>query len=156
MSFDRYYALCIQKLYHTHNYTVGGCWNKSLHLQPLQRRYCENSGGPASARVVRRYYCITYTQSLYAIIGSIAVGLVRNLVCGRPSYKISPEMFYFPDRRQLPSTSSLHDGCHVIRNEPGIIERARLTMLSCCEGCIDTNVVTISISCDRNYGRYVI
>ena len=28
--------------------TVGGSWNMSLQLQPLQRCYCENSGSPAS------------------------------------------------------------------------------------------------------------
>ena len=37
MTFDRRYALCIQNVYHRPNFTVGGSWNKSLHLQPLQR-----------------------------------------------------------------------------------------------------------------------
>ena len=46
MNFDRWYALCIQKLYHRPHFSVGGCWNKSFHLQPLQRYYCENSGNP--------------------------------------------------------------------------------------------------------------
>ena len=39
---DRRYALYIQKLYHRSHFTVGGCWNKNLHLQLLQRCYCEN------------------------------------------------------------------------------------------------------------------
>ena len=34
----------------------GGCWNKSLHLQPLQRCYCENSGSPDSSYVMRCHY----------------------------------------------------------------------------------------------------
>ena len=46
MNFDRRYALCIRKLYHRPNFTVGGCWNKCHHLQSLQRCYCENSGVP--------------------------------------------------------------------------------------------------------------
>ena len=60
-----------------------GSWNKSLHLQPLQRCYCENSGSPASACVMWRHYSITYTQSLHTVNGSLAVGRVRNLLCGR-------------------------------------------------------------------------
>ena len=48
MNFDRRYALCIQKLYHRPHFTVGGNWIKSLHLQPLQRCYCENSGSSRS------------------------------------------------------------------------------------------------------------
>ena len=66
MNLDRRYALCIQKLYHSSHFTVGGSWNKSLHLQPLQRCYCEDSESPASACVMRHHYCITYTQSLHA------------------------------------------------------------------------------------------
>ena len=86
MNFDRRYALCIQKIYHRPHFTVGGSWNKSLNLRPLQRCYCENSGSPASACVMRRHYSITYIQSVHAIIGLIAVGLVGNLFCGHPSY----------------------------------------------------------------------
>ena len=41
MNFGRRYARCIQKLYHRTHFIVGGSWNKSLHLQPLQRCYCE-------------------------------------------------------------------------------------------------------------------
>ena len=48
------------KLYHkAHHTVVGGRLNKSLHLQPLQRYYCENSGSPTSACVMRRHYSIT-------------------------------------------------------------------------------------------------
>ena len=46
MDLDWCYALHIQKLYHISHFTVGGCWNKSLHLQLLQRCYCENLGVP--------------------------------------------------------------------------------------------------------------
>ena len=80
MNFDRRYALCIQKLYLRPHLTVGGNWNKSLHLQPLQRCYCENSESLASECPMRRRYSITYTQSILAI----PVGRVRNLLCGRP------------------------------------------------------------------------
>ena len=86
MNFYRRYALCIQNLYHRQHLTVGGSWNKSLHLQPLQRCYCENSGSSASACVMRSHYSITYTQSLHAINGLITVGRVRNLLCGRSLY----------------------------------------------------------------------
>ena len=68
--------------------TVGGSWNKSLHLQPLQGCYCENSGSPVSAGVMQHRYSITYTQSLRAINGLLPVGRVGNLLCGRPSYLI--------------------------------------------------------------------
>ena len=54
MNFDRRCALCILKLYHGLHFTVGECLNKSLHLQPLQRCYCGNSGNPASACLMRR------------------------------------------------------------------------------------------------------
>ena len=40
--------------YHRPHLTIGGSWNKSLHVQPLQRCYCENSGSPASSCVMRR------------------------------------------------------------------------------------------------------
>ena len=86
MKLDRRYVLCIQKLYHRPHFTVGRCWNESLQLQPLQRLYYENSGSSASACVMRRHDCITYTQSLDAINGFIAVGQGRNLLCGRLSY----------------------------------------------------------------------
>ena len=86
MNFDRRYALCILKLYHRPHFTVGGCWNKSLHLKPLQRCYCENSGSTTSACIMRRHYSITYMQSLHSINGLLAVGRVGNLLCGRPSY----------------------------------------------------------------------
>ena len=58
----------------------------SFHFQPLQRCYCENSGSPASACVIRRHYSITYTQSFHAINGLLAVGRVGILLCGRPLY----------------------------------------------------------------------
>ena len=78
IKFDRRYALYIQILYHWLHFTVGGSCNKSLHLQPLQRCYCENSGSPASACII--------TQSLHAINGLIAVGQMGNSFCWRPSY----------------------------------------------------------------------
>ena len=62
---------------------VGGSWKKSLHLQPLQWCYCENSGSPASACVMRRRYSITYKQSFHAIYGLLAAGRVGNLLCVR-------------------------------------------------------------------------
>ena len=62
MNFDRRCALFIQKLYHRPHFTVGESWNKSLHLKSLQRFYCENSGSPASACVMRRHYSIKCTQ----------------------------------------------------------------------------------------------
>ena len=55
------------KLYHRLHFTVGGNWNKSLHLQLLQRCYCENSGSPASACIMWCRYSVTYMQSLHAI-----------------------------------------------------------------------------------------
>ena len=64
INFHRRYALYIQNLYHRPHFTVGGSWNKSPQLQPLQRCYCENSGNITSACVMRRQYFITYTQSL--------------------------------------------------------------------------------------------
>ena len=74
--------LCAFKtLYHRPHFTVGGSWNKSLHLQPLQRCYCEISGSPASACVMRSHCFITYTQFFHAIIGLLAVGEVGNLLC---------------------------------------------------------------------------
>ena len=87
MNFDRRYALCIQKLYQRPHFTVDGSWNKSFHLQPLQRCYCVNSGSPASAYVMRHHYSITYyRQSLQAINGLVALGRVAKLLCGCPSY----------------------------------------------------------------------
>ena len=86
MNINRRYTLCIQKLYHRPHITFGGCWNKSLHLQPLQRCYCENSGSPASACVMRPHYSVTYTQLLHAINGLIAVGRVGNVFCEYSSY----------------------------------------------------------------------
>ena len=64
MNFDQRCALYIQNLHDRPHFTVGGWWNKSLHLQPLQRCYCENLGSPASACVMRRHYSMAYTQSL--------------------------------------------------------------------------------------------
>ena len=86
MNFDRRYALYIQKLYHRPHFTVGLCWNKSLHLQPLQLRYCENSGNTAGACVMRRDYSIMYMQSFHSINGLMAVGRGGNLLCGLSSY----------------------------------------------------------------------
>ena len=59
--------------------------HKNLYNQLLQRCYCENSGISASACVIRRNFSITYTQSLHAVNGLIAVGRVGNLLCGLPS-----------------------------------------------------------------------
>ena len=64
----------IQKLYHRPHFAVGGCWSKTFHFQPLQRCYCENSGRPARTCIIRRHYSITYTQSLHAMDGLLAVG----------------------------------------------------------------------------------
>ena len=63
MNLDLRCTRCIQKLYHRPHFTVGWCWNKSLHLQPLQRCYFENSGSPASVSVIRRHYFIIYIVS---------------------------------------------------------------------------------------------
>ena len=84
--FYRRYALCIQNLYHSPHFTVGGCWNKSLYLQPLQRCYSENSGSPAKAFIMWRDYSMTYMQSLREINGLTAVRRVGNLLCGCPSF----------------------------------------------------------------------
>ena len=67
MNFDRRCAFYIQNLYHRPHFTVGGCWKKSLHLQPLQRCFCENLGSPTSSFVIRHHYFITYMQSLHEI-----------------------------------------------------------------------------------------
>ena len=88
MNFDRRLALCIQKLYHRSHFVVGGSWNKSLRLQPLQRCYCENSVSPASAGVMRRHYSVTYMQAIHAINDLLAVGRVGNLLYGRPSHSL--------------------------------------------------------------------
>ena len=93
MNFDRRYALCNQKLYDRQHFTVGRSWNKSLHLQPLQRCYCENSGSRASAYVMRRHYSITYMHSLHAINGLPVVGRVGKLLCGRLSYNYPLSIF---------------------------------------------------------------
>ena len=52
MNFDRRSALYIQKLYQRSHFTVGGSWTKSVHLQQLQRFYCETSGSPATECVI--------------------------------------------------------------------------------------------------------
>ena len=101
MNFHRRCALCIQKLYHRPDFIVGGSWNKSLHLQSLQRRYCENSGSLASTCVMRRHYSIKYTHSLHAINGLIAVGRVGNLLCGHPSYITLLSSFNFQNCMKL-------------------------------------------------------
>ena len=85
MNFDRRYALCIQKLCHRTHFTGGGSLNKSLHHQPPQLCYLENSGSCASAWVMWRHYSIAYKQSLRTINGLIAVGRVGTLLCGRAS-----------------------------------------------------------------------
>ena len=122
MNFDRRYALCFQKLYHRSHFTVGGCWNKSIHLKPLQRYYCENSESPASACVIRRHYSIMYTESLHVITGLLAVGRVGNLICGcpRPLYKTKTRDIHncdlyadhFPqvEKQQLGGDESLGEG----------------------------------------------
>ena len=85
MNFDRRYALCIKKLYHRSHFTVDGSWNKSLHLQPLQQCYFENSGSLASACVMRRHYSSMYMQSRHTISGLLAVERAGNLLYGRTS-----------------------------------------------------------------------
>ena len=84
--------LCaFKKIFARPHFTVCWSWNKSLHLQSLQRSCCENSGSPASSYVMRRHHSTTYMQSLHTINGLLAVGLVGNLLCGRPSYiMVSP------------------------------------------------------------------
>ena len=74
------------KTYHRLHFTVGGRWIKSLHLEPLQRCYCENLGSPTSACVMQVITLITYMQLLHTINGSLAVGRVGNILCGCPSY----------------------------------------------------------------------
>ena len=85
-NFDRRCTLCIQKLYHRLHFTVGGCWNESLHLQPLQLWYCENSESPTSTCIVEHHYSITYMQLLHARNGLVAAEGMGNLLCGRSSY----------------------------------------------------------------------
>ena len=68
------------------HFTVRRAWVKSFHLQLLQECYCENSGSPTSASVMRHCYFIKCMQSLRAINGLLAVGQVGNLLCGRLSY----------------------------------------------------------------------
>jgi hypothetical protein len=80
MNFDWRYALCIQKLYHWPHFTVGRSWNKSLHLQQLQRCYCGNAGNSVSARAMLCHCSTTYVQSLRTIYGLLAVGRVGNLL----------------------------------------------------------------------------
>ena len=70
------------KTYQRPHLSVGGSLNKSLHLQTLRRCYSENSGSPVSACVMRRHCSITYTQSLHAVNGLLAVGRAGNLLCG--------------------------------------------------------------------------
>ena len=96
MNFDWHYALCIQKLYHRQHFIVRGGWNKSLGLQPLERCYCENSGSPASACILRRHYSITYTQSVNAVNGLLTIGRVGNLLCERLSYNTNFIIILFP------------------------------------------------------------
>ena len=66
INFNRRYALCIQKLYNWSHFTRGGSWNRSVHLQPMQRSYWEHSGSFASACAMPGHYSITYTRSLRA------------------------------------------------------------------------------------------
>ena len=69
MNFGQLYALWIQK---SLSQSAGA--GMSLHLQPLQQRYCENLGSPASVCVMRHHYSVMYMQSLYTIDDLIAVG----------------------------------------------------------------------------------
>ena len=89
---------CIQIRYHRPHFTVGGNWTKSLHPQPLQRCYCENSGSPVSACVMRCHYSIMCMQSLHSINGLIVMGRVGNLLCGRPFYNplYIKSVLYYP------------------------------------------------------------
>ena len=70
----------LSKHNHRPHFIVGGSSNNNLHFQPLQWCYFENSGSPASALLYH------YTQSLHAMNGLLAVGRVRNLLCGCPLY----------------------------------------------------------------------
>ena len=93
MDLDRSYNLYIQKLYYKPNFRVCGCWNKSLHLQPLQRCYCDNSGSSTSACVMRRRYCITYMQSLHVING-LVMGSFSKLSVTSPTSQLIPQPFF--------------------------------------------------------------
>ena len=44
------------KLCHRSHFTVGGCWNKGLHLKRLQQCYCQNSESSTSACLTRLHY----------------------------------------------------------------------------------------------------
>ena len=71
-------ALCFMhsKTYHRPQFTVGGCWNKSLYLQPLQQCYYQDSGSPASACVMGRHYsCSDYASVLLAFSPRAPQGL---------------------------------------------------------------------------------
>ena len=70
MYFDWRYSLYIQKLYHRPHLTLCGCCNKSLHLQPLQRCYCENSGSSASACVMGRHYSVASRNKWFTSCGT--------------------------------------------------------------------------------------
>ena len=50
--------------------------NNNLHLQPLQRCYCENAGSPTSACFMWHHYCMAYRQSLHAINATLTSGRV--------------------------------------------------------------------------------
>ena len=97
------------KNYHRPHFTVGGKWNKSLHLQQLQRCYCESSGSPASAYVIRRHYSITYTQSLQVINGLLAVGRGET---------------YFMDAPRISNYFALHHFFGICINNAVVLRRA--------------------------------
>ena len=62
--------------------TVGGSWNKSLHHQPMQQCYCENTRSPASARSMRLNYSMMYMQLIHAINGLLQG--ISSLKAGGP------------------------------------------------------------------------
>ena len=76
--------LFFKKIYDRVHFTVDRSWNKSLHLQPRQQCYYENSRSRPSACVMRHHYPIMYIKSLHAINGLFALGRVGNLLSGCP------------------------------------------------------------------------
>ena len=93
MNFDRRYALSIQKLYHRSHFTVSaGTGIRASIVNCCNDATVRTRGSHASAFITRRYYSITYTQSLHAKNCLLALGGVRNLFCGGSSYFIMLEL----------------------------------------------------------------
>ena len=82
--------LCIQNLHLRTHFIVGWSWDESLHLHPLERCYCENSGRPASVRVMRRHvHTVTSHNKWFTSCGtsgkltlwtSVVFSVIRELV----------------------------------------------------------------------------